>query len=127
MGNWTLQVFDDGVGDEGILNGWTLEICLQAGQCTPPVITAVASTQPNCDTQTGIITVTATGAGPLEYSVNNGTNWQTANVFNDLVPGTYQVIARLQGDPTCLTNYNQNPVVFESSDRLYQLPGFRFQ
>jgi subtilisin-like proprotein convertase family protein len=115
QGNWTLRILDDGQGDVGTLNGWTLEVCVQTDACTPPTITSVASTQPSCETQTGTITVNATGTGTLEYSVNNGTNWQENNIFNNLPPGQYPVVVRLQANTACLSNYNQNPVVLNAA------------
>jgi hypothetical protein len=35
MGNWTLMVNDNGAGDVGVLQGWTLEICTGGGPCPP--------------------------------------------------------------------------------------------
>ena len=65
-----------------------------------PIITNVAVTQPSC-TSGGVITITASGAGTLEYSVNNGTSWQLANTFTGLTSGGYSVLARLQANPSC--------------------------
>ncbi|MCB0668650.1 MAG: hypothetical protein KDC80_22650, partial [Saprospiraceae bacterium] len=81
----------------------------------PPVINSVTVQQPtDCNNQTGSITVNATGAGTLEYTVNNNT-WQTGNVFPDLPPGNYPVSIRLQGDQSCKTDYNQNPVAINTA------------
>ena len=111
MGAWVLSVADGAGGDQGTLTGWTLEICVPAMQCTPPTFTSVVSVQPTCTPQSGSITVNANGGSTLEYSIDNGMNWQLSNVFNNLVPGSYPVVVRLQGDPGCLANYAQNPVV----------------
>ena len=47
----------------------------------------------SCATSTdGEITVTASGGtGTLQYSKNNGTNYQGSNVFSGLAAGTYQI------------------------------------
>ena len=81
------------------------------GCCTPPTVTAPTVTQPTCANPTGTIVVNATGTGTLEYSVDNGATWQTSNTFSGLAPGSYSIKVRLQNDPSCMTAYNQNPVV----------------
>lgn len=58
-------------------------------------ITATAPTQPGCfGAGNGSLTVTATGPTALEYSIDNGTSFQTSNIFNSLAAGTYQVVVR---------------------------------
>jgi len=42
----------------------------------------------------GTITITATGTDPLQYSIDNGTIFQTSNEFTDLSPGEYQIIVK---------------------------------
>ncbi|MES2647206.1 MAG: ExeM/NucH family extracellular endonuclease [Bacteroidota bacterium] len=77
--------------------------------CTPPTITNVAVTQPNCTTFTGKIVITATGVGVLEYSIN-GTDWQESNTFEELQPASYTIIVRSKANPTCSKTYAANPV-----------------
>lgn len=50
----------------------------------------------SCSTSTnGVITVTASGGtGTLMYSKDNGSTFQASNIFNGLVAGTYQIVAR---------------------------------
>ena len=61
-----------------------------------PTLT-VAKTDANCSAN-GTITVTVTaGTGPYEYSINGGTTYQSSNIFNNVVPGTYNVTARTVG------------------------------
>ena len=81
-----------------------------APPCTPPTVSAPTVTQPTCATPTGTIVVNATGSGTLEYSTDNGTNWQTSNNFSGLAPGSYNIKVRLQSDPSCMAAYPQNPV-----------------
>jgi len=69
----------------------------------PEVAFTAATTQPNCTIPTGSITVTASGGSGtgFTYSIDNGVNWQSPNVFTGLVPGSYQVIVR--DDNLCLS------------------------
>jgi Fungalysin metallopeptidase (M36)/Fungalysin/Thermolysin Propeptide Motif len=52
------------------------------------------------------------GLSPLEYSVNNGTNWQTSNTFSNLAANDYTVLARSAptNTNTCSVSLNANPV-----------------
>ncbi|MCZ2460240.1 MAG: HYR domain-containing protein, partial [Chitinophagales bacterium] len=52
--------------------------------------------QLSCATATdGTITVTASGGtGTLQYSSDNGTTWQSSNVFSNLGAGTYQIVVK---------------------------------
>ena len=79
--------------------------------CTPPVVQAPTITQPaSCAVPTGTIVVNATGTGALEYSINNGSSWQTSNTFTGVIPGTYNIRVRLQSITTCVTAYSGNPI-----------------
>jgi gliding motility-associated-like protein len=54
-----------------------------------PAITNIAIVQPLCaNSNTGSITVTATGAGSLTYAINNSI-FTSTNVFSSLTPGIY--------------------------------------
>lgn len=61
----------------------------------------VAKTDASCSAN-GTITVTVTGGqqGPFEYSINGGATYQSSNIFNNVAPGNYNVIARVVGT-TC--------------------------
>jgi subtilisin-like proprotein convertase family protein len=77
-----------------------------------PVITAPTVTQPLCPVFTGTIVVNATGTGTLEYSVNGAAGpWQLSATFGLLAPGSYNIAARLQATPGCISLYSGNPVV----------------
>lgn len=82
-----------------------------------PIITNVAVTQPNCGT-TGSIVVTATGTSTIEYSKDNGANWQASSTFSNLSGGSYQVKARFVGKEVCTVSYVSNPVVLQNSGSL---------
>ena len=68
-------------------------------------ITAVTNINPaGCGINTGSISIAAVGANDLEYSINNGGNWQLNNNFNDLAEGTYTIIVR-HIDGTCRDSF----------------------
>ncbi len=72
---------------------------------TAPSINGVTSINPvTCLGSDGSITITAFGAGTLEYSINGGTTYQVSNVFNGLGSGTYNIRVRQQG-LTCSITY----------------------
>jgi len=67
-----------------------------------PVITNVDKVNPKCHGDAnGSITITATGTD--SYSIDNGTTWQTSNVFNNLAAGTYTIKVKSVND--CETSY----------------------
>lgn len=47
----------------------------------------------DCDSEDGIITIEAFG-DELEYSIDNGLNWQSSNTFDNLDSGNYTVLVR---------------------------------
>ncbi len=76
-----------------------------------PDINSVVRTNVLCfGGSTGSITITATsGTPPLSYSIDNGINFQSSNVFNNLAIGSYNVIVK--DVQTCSKTYSLNPVV----------------
>jgi heat shock protein HslJ len=85
---------------------------------TPPSInTSTTVTQPTCTTPTGTIVVNSTvvGGGALEYSINNGSTWQSNATFSSLSVGSYTIKVRLQASPACEATYGSTPVVLSSS------------
>jgi hypothetical protein len=76
-----------------------------------PMITTVISTDvSDCGLINGQITINATaGESALQYSINNGTNWSSSNIFNNLNQGNYQIKVR-NNNGTCAVNYNLNPL-----------------
>ena len=77
-----------------------------------PIITNVVETNPttvSCPIlNDGTIVITATGSN-LEYSIDNGTNFQASNIFNGLIAGSYDIIVR-NTTTTCNVAY-ATPVV----------------
>ena len=106
VGNYFLHVLDDN-GCETISEAYTVT---DAGDIE---MTEVSFNAIHCGLANGSIKITASsGAGTdLLYSIDNGSNWQTGNVFTDLPAGTYFVKVGDQGD--CETVFENNPVVIE--------------
>ncbi|RLD39169.1 MAG: hypothetical protein DRI89_13765 [Bacteroidetes bacterium] len=77
-------------------------------------ISEVEYTATHCGQSNGTINITAhSGAGTdLLFSIDNGNNWQTDNVFTGLPTGNYFVKVGDQGD--CETVFENNPVVIEN-------------
>jgi hypothetical protein len=78
-----------------------------------PVIYAVSDptlTRPTCDANTGTIVVNASGNATLQYSIDDGANWQASATFTDLAQGDYYIKVRALSDPTCVSSYANNPV-----------------
>ncbi len=83
--------------------------------CGAPTITNVSKTNPNnCPTlNNGQITITATGSN-LEYSINGGVSYQTANVFNNLLAGNYYIRVR-NSSTSCFKDYLLNPIALSNA------------
>ena len=54
----------------------------------------------DCGTSDASLSITAEGTS-LEYSIDNGQNWQSEALFEDLSSGNYQVVVRSSIDPDC--------------------------
>jgi hypothetical protein len=67
-----------------------------------PTVTNVSINNPDdCDSPTGVITITTdTPEGDTEYSIDGGQTWQASNTFNGLIAGFYEVFVR-NNDGTC--------------------------
>ncbi len=55
----------------------------------------------NKNNGTIVISSPVGGSGTYQYSRNGGINWQASATFNAVPPGTYSVVMRDQGVPTC--------------------------
>ena len=75
-------------------NGCTQTINAQVNNSSAPVINAANATSLLCNGDNNAsITINASGGtGTLQFSINNGTTFQSGNVFNGLVAGTYNVV-----------------------------------
>lgn len=84
----------------------------------PIVISNVEVRQPACDGSLGRIVITATGSGPLEYTISGTTNWQSSNVFENLNPQTIaagNVRVRYASATTCFVSTSQAIVLTNPS------------
>ncbi|MBK6966705.1 MAG: choice-of-anchor L domain-containing protein [Bacteroidales bacterium] len=63
------------------------------------IISSISATNAQCSGQSnGVITVNATGgSGSYQYSINNGSTWQTSNTFTGLAAGSYTILVRDPG------------------------------
>ena len=78
-----------------------------------PVFKDVVSTnQSDCGVQDASILITATGDGPVEFSIDN-ISWQTDSLFSNLAPGDYTIFVR-NVNGTCPLAYNFNPVTLSA-------------
>jgi gliding motility-associated-like protein len=69
----------------------------------PPPIINVAVTQASCSNTNGSINISATGGtSPLQFSINNGNTFQSANIFNNLDSGQY--IALIKDSNGCMVH-----------------------
>lgn len=69
-GTWTLTVYDSyTAGDDGILNGWSLDLCTLPISCNDPDIPTVSGTTTICDGESTTLSVTA-------GNLNDASDWQ---------------------------------------------------
>ena len=85
----------------------------------PPPVYSINTQDANCGgSNNGSITVNVSnGYGyNLEYSINNGSSYQNSNVFNNLAPGSYDVLVRYRQDAfECITPVSVETVGTPSS------------
>lgn len=88
-GTYNIKVKD---GNTCVKEGSTVTI----SQPTQVQISAGANNILGCHgDHNGSIEITASGGtSPLQYSIDNGTNWQTSDYFGLLAPGNYQAIVK---------------------------------
>ncbi len=76
---------------------------------TGPTINVVSVTNvTSCTSNNGVISVNATGVGALSYSINNGATYGNEFLFDNLAPGTYNVIVRDANN--CTRAFTGNPI-----------------
>jgi len=78
------------------------------GHTSAPVINNIITTNlTNCGGADGTITIQASGgSGSYEYSVDNGVNWISSNIFSGLSHGFYIIVIRNTASNTCLVHYH---------------------
>lgn len=103
----------------------TYSVNIIQGNCpvNVPLNVNFTTTNTECNTSTncnGSINVTARyGAPPYSYSINNGSTYQTSNLFNNLCSGTYTIITRDSSgttqNGTVIVGVNASPVTYNVS------------
>ncbi len=63
------------------------------------------------------ITISATGSGQIEYSIDGGANYQTSNIFTGISPGSYTVLIRDASD--CTERWPDPIVIYDGHATLY--------
>ncbi len=93
-GNYTI-VGADGNDDNGFSSG-----SAYINSCTIALDNVIVTGESCTNVNDGSITITASGAIDIEYSIENGI-WQSSNSFTGLGEGTYTVKVRNVNNPTC--------------------------
>jgi len=109
-GTYQIVVRTEGGGCESpfVNNPVTLSIA--------PINISVTTIAGGCenDMTNRIIVSTSGGDGIFEYSIDDGTTWQTSNIFENLANNDYQLKVR-NIDGSCETAYALNPISFTGS------------
>ena len=89
-------------------NGCTASGSINISDAPGPHIDNVASVDINCNgANSGSVTITASnGTTPLQFSIDNGTTYQSGNVFNSLSPGSYNIVVQDANGCTTTTTAN---------------------
>jgi gliding motility-associated-like protein len=83
-GNYVVRIKDAG--------NCTTDISTSVKQKTSTITATASASDIPCGQVTGIITVTASnGITPYNYSIDNGANWRTSNIFSGLAAGNYSL------------------------------------
>ena len=78
------------------------------------IIENIQSQDPSdCSNNDGSIEIVASGDN-LEYSIDNGINWQLSPLFEDLDPGQYNIIVRSQNANDCQDQSELNIIANEA-------------
>ncbi|AWV99403.1 FG-GAP-like repeat-containing protein [Arcticibacterium luteifluviistationis] len=115
-GNINLNVGDNVIDVEVTAeNGSTKTYTITVTFAEYITISDVSITQPTCGTPSGTIVITAETQAPgaLEYSIDNGLNYQSATTFTGLTGGSYNIIVQEAGT-TNNRAYESNPIKINS-------------
>ncbi len=81
---------------------------------SPTIISVQQSNITNCTSDDGMVTCLASGSD-LEYSIDNGINWQINPEFQNISSGLYQIIVRSNGDILCADSSNFEIIDFPNT------------
>ncbi|MBK7212002.1 MAG: hypothetical protein IPH88_01625 [Bacteroidales bacterium] len=76
-----------------------------------PQFVSVVKTDASCGLNNGVISISASGNGNLMFSIDNGTNWSSDSIFNNLPIGSYWLTIK---DGNCELPFVQNPLVINT-------------
>ena len=66
---------------------------LPPSSCSGFSIANISTTDPTCGLNNGSINITSSGGtSPFQYSIDNGSSFQSSGNFTDLAPGSYSVL-----------------------------------
>ena len=114
-GNYTVVVSDNNNCSGSFATGVSASVTLTEPNAIS--VSAITSTDPTCiSAKDGTITITATGGNTLSYSIDNGTTFQSSNIFTGLGVGTYTI--NLSDSKLCLVSYGSvnTTVVLSNGD-----------
>ncbi|SIQ03775.1 T9SS type B sorting domain-containing protein [Maribacter ulvicola] len=99
--NTTVSITGTGVYDVYVRdNNGTTDFCESSYEITidqdDPLALSISNTDILCSGENqAILTIVASGGeAPFKYSINNGTSYQSQNIFNNLGAGTYNILVR---------------------------------
>ena len=96
--NFTGTIDEPAIYDQ-ILSAAQIRAIYAAGAGGKISVSAQSTPPTQRDGSNGTITINAQGGvRQLSYSINNGATFQTTNFFQNLTPGTYQIVVRDGGD-----------------------------
>src|SRR5690606_31114539 len=89
-------------------NGCTATSSVNITEPTQVVISSTPTVDANCfGANNGSITINANGGtSPLQYSIDNGSSYQSGNNFSGLSPNTYQIIVQDANGCTATASVN---------------------
>ncbi|MEZ5068249.1 MAG: SprB repeat-containing protein [Bacteroidia bacterium] len=89
-------------------NGCTATASVNITEPTQVVISSTPTVDANCfGANNGSITINAGGGtSPLQYSIDNGSSYQSGNSFSGLSPNTYQIIVQDANGCTAIASVN---------------------
>ena len=111
-GEYIIAVREEGTGCEAFYPSNPVE--LFGGGMIPIISSVDVIPISDCGQSDGSILISASGGGPLEFSIDNGATWSDNPVFSFLGQGTYNVKVREAGT-NCETSYQNNPIQLDGN------------
>ncbi|MEL6393742.1 MAG: hypothetical protein AAFR97_13395, partial [Bacteroidota bacterium] len=90
--------------EQNCVVSYALDITLSSPD-EPQIISITTTPATSCAFENASLEIQAVGAEALEYSIDQGENWQLSPAFDGLAPGDYQIIVR-NADGSCQVEAN---------------------